>query len=304
MELTLLLGITIWAVVFGGLSARQASAVHRPVVAWAAFGAVLGPVALALLHAAPPGRCRRCDERVRGWEYACRYCGEDVRGITAARSVAAREAAAGTATPPIPRAHAAPPSEAVADPRSGAEDAERLAANTRKVQHSTAVSATRAGPRPAGPAPLPPPGPVSVAPPEPVPVAPPEPVSAAPRPAAAQGGTRRRRGREQPDPGRTIGAGLFLTGSASLQPGFRYAIAVSTTRLRILGPLDLDPEKVVMDRDLAPFDATVTEDRVMLTEGSPDRPRMFLVFERITGTTPAGLADEIVRAVHAVPRAG
>lgn len=295
LSLPLLLVVIAWAVVFGALAARLAAAASRPVATWALYGAILGPIALLLLRAAPPGRCRRCESRVHGWELICRFCGEDVRGLPARRSTATSRALPDTTGPgavDVPDAHSnaavTPAVQPRPDPGAAAREAERLTANTRNIERSTAVSATPGRREPAAPQPGPRPAPTA-----------PEPRV---DPRDARPGRRRRR--EQPDPGRTLGAGLFLTGSASLQPGYRYTIAVTDTRLRILGPLDLDPGKVVMDRDLAPFDATVTEDRVMLTEGSPDRPRMFLVFERISGTTPEGLADEIARAVQAVPRAG
>ena len=294
--------IVVWAVVFGAIAARMAAAAKRPVPVWVLYGAILGPIALLLLHRAPPGRCHRCESRVRGWGFVCRFCGDDVRGVPARRATTTavtagergREEAPIMSTPATATRAPAAPAPGIAAPEAGsaARHAERLTANTRSVEQSTSVSATDAS-RPAA---------RTVAAPVPAPVPPPAQPARAPVQPQARG--RRRRGREQADPGRTIGAGLFLTGSASLLPGYRYAIAVTDTRLRILGPLDLEPDKVVMDRDLAPFDAVVTEDRVMLTEGSPDRPRMFLVFEGVSGTTPAGLADEIVRAVQAVPRAG
>ena len=296
--LTPLLLVLAWAIVFGVTAARMAIAASRPMLTWAVYGAILGPVALLLLRAAPPGRCRRCESRVHGWDFVCRFCGDDVRGMPAVRARVAAipelspaselPTAVGSSAPDVGVASSRQP--AAATP-SAARKAERLTANTRTVERSTSVSATRPRRQPARtvPAPAPAPPPATVAP---------------PRPAAYEPRTPRGRRRAKPDPGRVLGAGLFLTGTASLLPGYRYTIAVTETRLRILGPLDVDPEKVVMDRDLAPFDAVVTEGRVMLTEGAPDRPRMFLVFERISGTTPEGLADEIVAAVRAVPRAG
>jgi len=277
--LPLFLPVLAWAIVFGALAARMARSVSRPVALWALYGAILGPVALLLLRVAPPGRCRRCESRVHGWEFVCRFCGEDVQGAPDRRTPTGPMQREVGPEPPVLTVTPSIVDPLVAPPR---------AANTRNVDLPTALSAAPRRPQPAGPAPVPVPAPEV----------------AAGRPVVPEARLRRRRGREKAEPGRTVGAGLFLTGSASLQPGFRYAIAVSETRLRILGPLDIDPEKVVVDRDLAPFDAVVTDDRVMLTEGSPDRPRLFLVFERISGTTPEGLADEIVAAVRAVPRAG
>lgn len=248
MELILLLALAAWAAVFGPLVARQAWTVDRSVVLWAAFGAVLGPVALALLNAAPPGRCRRCDTRVRGWDYACRYCGEDVRGVIPTPVIASR--ADTVTTPP------ASPS-----------------ASRATIRHS------------------PPDRPVTA-------VAP----RVTPSPARAPTGPPARRRRRAAPEVRTVGYGLFLTGSASLLPGFRYAIGVTEARLQVMGPLEQDPQRVVIDRDLGPFEATAAEGRLMLTEGPAGRPRMFLVFDGVDD--PETVADAIMRAVQAVPRAG
>jgi len=300
--LTPLLLVLAWTIVFGVAAARMAVAASRPMLTWAVYGAILGPLALLLLRAAPPGRCRQCESRVHGWDFVCRFCGDDVRGLPAvpARGSAIPEPSTAPEPPPavgstVPDAGVAPPRQPIADTPSAARKAERLTANTRTVERSTSVSGTRPRRQPVRTVPAPAPAPAP---------APPPATVAPPRPVAYESRGARGRRRAKPDPGRVLGAGLFLTGTASLLPGYRYTIAVTETRLRILGPLDVDPEKVVMDRDLAPFDALVTEGRVMLTEGAPDRPRMFLVFERISGTTPEGLAGEIVAAVRAVPRAG
>ena len=38
---------------------------------WFVLGALIGPIALALLAVAPPGRCPECDSVIDGWAAAC-----------------------------------------------------------------------------------------------------------------------------------------------------------------------------------------------------------------------------------------
>ena len=70
----LVLIVTLWAVVFGVLAWLTAARRARSGPLWALFGVLLGPLALALLTVAPPGRCPGCGTAVRGWETACLVC--------------------------------------------------------------------------------------------------------------------------------------------------------------------------------------------------------------------------------------
>ena len=60
---------------------------------WLAYGAVIGPVALAILAAAPPGRCTVCSTPVEGWGRRCLRCGADVTGAVPSSKIATRLAA-------------------------------------------------------------------------------------------------------------------------------------------------------------------------------------------------------------------
>lgn len=71
--------IAAWVIGFGFAAARLASKRRRSVPAWAVLGAILGPVALILLLAAPMGHCPMCWAPVRGWVSWCAWCGSDVR---------------------------------------------------------------------------------------------------------------------------------------------------------------------------------------------------------------------------------
>ena len=69
----------VWAIGFGSWAAWVAGERSRRRPPWFLFGAILGPGALAILNAAPPGVCARCLSPVVGWSTTCAFCGEDVR---------------------------------------------------------------------------------------------------------------------------------------------------------------------------------------------------------------------------------
>ncbi len=79
LVLVILLVAGVCAPLAGWLAARR----QRHPVAWFGFGALLGPVALALLAAAPPGRCPGCNTRVPGWAGWCPTCGTELGGVGA-----------------------------------------------------------------------------------------------------------------------------------------------------------------------------------------------------------------------------
>lgn len=71
----LLVAAVLAAAVFAPLSAWFAMRRARDPVTWLLLGAVIGPIALALLALAPPGRCPWCAATVEGWPSTCRRCG-------------------------------------------------------------------------------------------------------------------------------------------------------------------------------------------------------------------------------------
>ena len=71
----LLVLVALAAGVFAPLSGWFAAQRSRPPVVWFVFGALIGPLALALLALAPPGRCPSCAAPVQGWPSTCRSCG-------------------------------------------------------------------------------------------------------------------------------------------------------------------------------------------------------------------------------------
>ena len=70
--------LAISAPLTGSIAFRR----DRPPAAWFIFGALSGPLALAILLVAPPGRCPRCDAIVHGWPASCTSCGRRFGGAS------------------------------------------------------------------------------------------------------------------------------------------------------------------------------------------------------------------------------
>ncbi len=80
IQLALPILFVISAIVFGPLSAWLAVVRERSAPIWFAYGLLLGPIAPVLIALAPPGRCRVCGARGRGWLRTCENCGSPLDG--------------------------------------------------------------------------------------------------------------------------------------------------------------------------------------------------------------------------------
>jgi hypothetical protein len=99
---------------------------------------------------------------------------------------------------------------------------------------------------------------------------------------------------------RFLASGVYITGSLGLSAGSRYGIAVEGRNLVILGPFDISPRAVVVERDLADIKATSFDDRLVISQLRSGRQRMGLVFASMTGGVPESVALAIdVAAVGA-----
>jgi len=97
---------------------------------------------------------------------------------------------------------------------------------------------------------------------------------------------------------RILASAVYVTGSSALEAGRRYVIAVHGSRLRFMGPIDVDPSVVSVDRPIAGANATALEGRLVISapEGRSD---MVVAFMSVAGTTPDALARAIVDAARA-----
>lgn len=82
IDILIIAVVPVWVVAFALAAERLAIERRRSRPAWWLFGAILGPIALALLWVAPPGTCPRCDAPIVGWPRACAKCGEPLQATT------------------------------------------------------------------------------------------------------------------------------------------------------------------------------------------------------------------------------
>ncbi len=122
------------------------------------------------------------------------------------------------------------------------------------------------------------------------------------RPAGVEGGafrlaTPRARIGESDADTRTLATAVFVAGSARLAPGHRYGLAVRRSRLLVLGPIDLDPSAVVLDRAVAEIEARAVDGRLVMSEPR-SRSGIVLAFMSVAGPTTADLAAQITEAAR------
>jgi hypothetical protein len=70
--------LVVAALILGPISAWLAARQQRNPAIWLLFGAVIGPIALAILVLAPPARCPSCAEPTAGFATRCAACGTDL----------------------------------------------------------------------------------------------------------------------------------------------------------------------------------------------------------------------------------
>lgn len=282
--------LAIWIVGFGAAAARLAFLRGRSWVLWAIFGAILGPAAVVVLWVAPPGRCATCDAPTQGWLTICGWCGNDVRPIVApaVRPIArdpsppsspVRSTASTARTSAVRRASAA---RTLRQPRAKparGDQARPMAAPVSAATSLRAVTSTPAGRPPSA--------------------------KAARSPGAAD--LERARARSTtpagtPSSSTTLASGIFITGNVGLTAGSRYTLEIEVDTFRILGPVDVDPSRVALERPLRGIDATAFEGRLIVNEPNGASGGVVLAFMSLAGGTPASIADAIVqRASGAAP---
>ncbi len=264
------------AIVFGPLSGWVAGTRGRQPVVWLVLGALIGPVALAIVWLAPPGRCPTCDEPVEGWDPGpCPRCGAPYRrGEDRARPVAVAEAEAAPALAPDTRA-----APTMTDPTAGRGSRTPRAAGTGVPADTGEPGSSR---RPAGRpgrrnGHLAGEGVSHVA---PAPSAPRIGAAPAPRPPA----------REIPPAAVTmITVAAYVGGSERLEIGTRYAIVRHGDALRVLGPVDTAPARVVVEHGLADLEVMTVGDRLLLSDLTDNPPRFTLAFRVPPGLDGIGL---------------
>lgn len=264
------------AAVFGPLSGWFAGRRGRHPVVWLAFGALLGPLALLLLYAAPPGRCSMCDTPVRGWASICAVCGAPLTNSAGAGLYQARERSPMGPNVPVaqvgpvaPVAQVAPVAEMQARRRYGSRIPAGRPAPVLTMLASQGVDGRAEPDVPSPPIRLPI-----------------ERAARSRRPDIADRAAVGARSSGQADEGaaeEVLATAVYFGGTAGLAVGGRYVIARQGPLFRLLGPVDLDPKRVALERPLARLAAVAVGERLIITEGDGARVSMALGMGALAG---------------------
>jgi hypothetical protein len=255
------------AAVFGPLSGWLAGRRDRNPVVWLVFGALLGPLALVLLWFAPPGRCSMCDTPVRGWASICLACGGPLTGAAGARryqSMERREiesfgpvfetAAQPVDTEPYPVPPRTAPALTMLAPQAvaGGTQADIPSPPIRlPIERSRVARVRRPG--------------IAVRARVSVPPSAVEPLEQA----AAE----------------ILATAVYFGGTAGLAVGGRYVITRQGAMFRLLGPVDLDPTRVALERPLARLAAAAVGERLVITEGDGAHVSLAIGLGALAGMT-------------------
>jgi hypothetical protein len=276
--------LVISALIFGPLSSYLAGRRARSPLVWFGLGVIIGPMAIILLLLAPPGRCPDCAARVHGWSQTCASCGARLSGAVEVQGEAPDAAAAER---PL-----------VVRPVGGS------VATTGSVDAAVAMAAADARPV--------------------LTVVPPPPSDraldatptlrttrdrswevASPAAAAAAGAERAQahaRGRRPEDVvddnARIVGSAIFLGGRGPsstnvvrLAVGDRYGLARDGDELQVLGPVTVDPERIVARIPIRGAEVELSEDRLVV-QGGPSGRGTMLAFTGLSvqrGTDVVGI---------------
>ena len=96
---------------------------------------------------------------------------------------------------------------------------------------------------------------------------------------------------------RMLATAVFVAGNARLQPGHRYSLALRPGRLLVLGPTDVDPAAVVLDRAVAEIEVRSLDGRLVLSEPH-SRSGLVLAFMSVAGASTEGLVSIIADAAR------
>jgi hypothetical protein len=244
VPLLVVLVAAVCATIAGWLAADRA----RNRAVWTLFGALLGPVGIALLLLAPPGACPTCDLPTQGWPIHCASCGRAFGQEAAERVLPDQDRGIASAAPGSGGGSAAGDSPLAGDSASGSGVPGPMPWGGSRPTTTTGPFAGRVAPLSGSVGSL-----AGTA-------DPPIRGSLATLPA-----NRLRPGTQVVAVGVYIaGAGSIRAGVSLLQIGDRYGIARSANEIQILGPVHLDPERILARIPASGLEATLDADRLLL----------------------------------------
>jgi hypothetical protein len=260
--------LAVAALIFGPITAWMAARLQRNPAIWLAFGAVLGPFAVAILAFAPPARCPNCAEPTAGFETRCAACGVDVTSPLPAVTGRVIDQADPASGPPLSIQAAGPVLRAL-----------RVAGDSRFEEPRRVPGHRRTDPGDARPARLSAVGAHRPA------------TDAAIREAVFDG--------SRLDV-TLLAMAVLVLGAEPLHSGSRYVIARTHDRLLIIGPIEASDEHVEFSLPLAGIEANFLADRLVVSAVNDDRSHgaLVLAFQSVASLTGGAVDEAIMEAAR------
>jgi hypothetical protein len=268
------LPLLLTAIAFGPITAFVARSRDRQPLIWFFLGVLIGPIALALVVFAPPGRCESCGWQVEGWPSHCGAC-----AALLPTPLSRGERTAQPVTPPVthfPTPTAVPdvmPSIVRPFPVADAEAAVGAAAVVTRTRPSR--SRTRSGAAD------------DVG----------QPVASrvgAARPSDSAGQSRSAAHKTKETA--ILATAVFLTGSSACRPGMHYALAIRGDSLLVLGPLEVDPDVIAVERPLGSIAVTAYEDQLLVNDRRVGILTWSLAFRHLSGQSATTVERALLHA--------
>lgn len=265
------------AIAFAPISAFVARSRDRQPLIWFFLGALIGPLALALVVFAPPGRCESCGWLVEGWPTHCEAC----RALLPTplsrpeRTIAPALSASQQATRVIPDVL---PSIVRPFPAATDDDSDGRAPAVTRARPSRA----KARPK------------VAVEDEEPVGSVASRVGATRPTDRAAPGQSRS--GAHRSKETAILATAVFLTGSSACRPGMHYALAIRGDSLLVLGPLEVDPDVIAVERPLGSIAVTAYEEQLLINDRRVGILTWSLAFRHLSGQSAATVERALLHA--------
>lgn len=265
------------AIAFAPISAWVARTRDRQPVIWFFLGALLGPIALALVVFAPPGRCESCGWQVEGWPSHCLACAARLPtplsrpepsvhpvplGVAGYASSSAVPAVLPSIVRPFPVGDddgSVPAAAVVTRTRPSRAKGKGLGTADPAVAVGSRVGATRPTDRAGGP-------------------------------------SQSRSGAHRSKETAILATAVFLTGSSACRPGMHYALAIRGDSLLVLGPLEVDPDVIAVERPLSSIAVTAYEDQLLINDRRVGILTWSLAFRHLSGQSASTVERALLHA--------
>jgi len=91
-----------------------------------------------------------------------------------------------------------------------------------------------------------------------------------------------------------LATGIYIGGTAPLEIGLRYTIARHLGDLLVMGPIDTSPRLIRLRHPRHGLDATVHEDRLLISDPPGERSRLVVAFRSLAGTRGRRLEEALL----------